>query len=146
MLQSCCLQASARARNGEGALRGLLGGYPVPRLVKFLHGPSDLKFLLTTHSIKGASQGKRFEAGKVTLPKFGTFVQAEADLATMLKEEFSLGPATSLANWAQIASYVAWQAAKTRVKAQAEAEANNEIREGQAHSAIGLSGSATGLC
>ena len=48
----------------------------------------------------------------------------------MLKTNFSLDPATSLANRAQIASYVvAWGQARTRIKAQAEAEANNEIRD-----------------
>ena len=48
----------------------------------------------------------------------------------MLKTSFSLDPATSLANRAQIASYVvAWGQARTRTKAQAEAEANSKVRD-----------------
>ena len=46
------------------------------------------------------------------------------------KGEFALDPAASLANRAQTASYVvAWQAARMRVKAKAEAEASNEVRD-----------------
>ena len=48
----------------------------------------------------------------------------------MLKKEFSLDPATSLANRAQVASYtVAWQSAQARAKQQAEVEATSETRE-----------------
>ena len=48
----------------------------------------------------------------------------------MLKKEFSLGPATSLANRAEVASYtVAWQSAQARTKQQAEVEATFETRE-----------------
>ena len=48
----------------------------------------------------------------------------------MLKKEFSLHPATSLANRAQVASYtVAWQSAQARTNQQAEVEATSETRE-----------------
>ena len=97
---------------------------------KLALGSSDLKFLLTSCEIKSASQGKLFEAGVNTLAKFAAFVASEDDLKEVLKTDFGLDPATSLANRAQIASYVvAWGQARTRMKAQAEAEANNEIRD-----------------
>ena len=97
---------------------------------KLALGSSDLKFLLTTCEIKSASQGKLFEAGVNTLAKFVAFVASEDDLKEVLKTDFGLDPATSLANRAQIASYVvAWGQARTRMKAQAKAEANNEIRD-----------------
>ena len=97
---------------------------------KLALGSSDLKFLLTTCEIQPASQGTLFEAGVNTLAKFAAFVASEADLKEVLKSNFSLDPATSLANRAQIASYVvAWSQARTRIKAQAEAEAKNEIRD-----------------
>ena len=71
-------------------------------------GASDLTFLLTNHGIQDAHQGALFEAGVDTMAK-------EADLAEVLKKEFSLDPATSLANRAQVASYtVAWQSAQRR--------------------------------
>ena len=95
-------------------------------------GPSDLKFLLTACEITPAPQGTLFEAGVNTLAKFAAFVASEADLKEVLKTNFARDPATSLANRAQIASYVvAWSQARTRIKAQAEAEANNEIEIGQ---------------
>ena len=97
---------------------------------KLALGSSDLKFLLTTCEIKSTSQGKLFETGVNTLAKFAAFVASEDDLKEVLKTNFALDPATSLANRAQIASYVvAWGQARTRMKAPAEAEANNEIRD-----------------
>ena len=64
------------------------------------------------------------------MAKFAAFVTAARELADLLKAEFSLDPTASLEQRAQVASYtVAWQAAQTRVKGQADAEANNEIRD-----------------
>ena len=93
-------------------------------------GASDLRFLLTNHGIKDDHQGALFEAGVDTMAKFAAFVTTAADLVEVLKKEFSLGPATSLANRAQVASYtVAWQSAQARTKQQAEVEATSETRE-----------------
>ena len=39
------------------------------------------------------------------MAKFAAFVTTAADLVEVLKKEFSLDPATSLANRAQVASY-----------------------------------------
>ena len=75
-------------------------------------GASDLRFLLTNHGIKDDHQGALFYAGVDTMAKFAAFVTTAADLVEVLKKEFSLDPATSLANRAQVASYtVAWQSA-----------------------------------
>ena len=75
-------------------------------------------------------QGALFEAGIDTMAKFAAFVTTAADLVEVLKKEFSLDPATSLANRAQVASYtVAWQSAQARTKQQAEVEATSETRE-----------------
>ena len=80
-------------------------------------GASDLRFLLTNHGVKDARQGSRYEAGVDTMAKFAAFVTTAADLVEVLKKEFSLDPATSLANRAQVASYtVAWQSAQARTK------------------------------
>ena len=93
-------------------------------------GASDLRFLLTNHGIKDDHQGALFEAGVDTMAKFAAFVTTAADLVEVLKKEFSLDPATSLANRAQVASYtVAWQSAQARTKQQAEVEATSETRE-----------------
>ena len=93
-------------------------------------GASDLRFLLTNHGIKDDHQGALFEAGVDTVAKFAAFVTTAADLVEVLKKEFSLDPATSLANRAQVASYtVAWQSAQARTKQQAEVEATSETRE-----------------
>ena len=76
-------------------------------------GASDLRFLLTNHGIKDDRQGALFEAGVDTMAKFAAFVTTATDLVEVLKKEFSLDPATSLANRAQVASYtVAWQSAR----------------------------------
>ena len=94
-------------------------------------GASDLRLLLTNHGIQDAHQGALFEAGVDTMAKFAAFVTTAADLVEVLKKEFSLDPATSLANRAQVASYtVAWQSAQARTKQQAEVEATSpETRE-----------------
>ena len=93
-------------------------------------GASGLRFLLTNHGIQDAHQGALFEAGVDTMAKFAAFVTTAADLVEVLKKEFSLDPATSLANRAQAASYtVAWQSAQARTKQQAEVEATSETRE-----------------
>ena len=93
-------------------------------------GASDLRFLLTNHGIKDDRQGALFEAGVDTMAKFAAFVTTAADLVEVLKKEFSLDPATSLANRAQVASYtVAWQSTQARTKQQAEVEATSETRE-----------------
>ena len=64
------------------------------------------------------------------MAKFAALVTTARELADLLKAEFSLNPAASLDKRAQVASYtVAWQAAQIRVKAQAGAEAANEIRD-----------------
>ena len=68
-------------------------------------GASDLRFLLTNHGIQDAHQGALFEAGVDTMAKFAAFVTIAADLVEVLKKEFSLDPATSFANRAQVASY-----------------------------------------
>ena len=70
------------------------------------------------------------------MANFAAFVTTAADLAEVLKKEFSLDPATSLSNRAQVASYtVAWQSAQARTKQQ---KATSETRECQAHPGIGL--------
>ncbi len=97
---------------------------------KLEKGASDLRFLLTNHGITDQHQGTLFEAGVDTMAKFAAFVTTSADLAEVLKKEFSLDPATSLASRAQVASYtVAWQSAQARTKQQAEVEATSETRE-----------------
>ena len=68
-------------------------------------GASNLRFLLTNHGIKDDHQGALFHEGVDTMAKFAAFVTTAADLVEVLKKEFSLDPATSLANRAQVASY-----------------------------------------
>ena len=93
-------------------------------------GSLDLRFLLTNHGVKDDHQAKLFENGIDTLAKFAAFVTTARELADLLKSEFSLDSAASLDKRAQVASYtVAWQVAQIRVKAQADAEASNEIRD-----------------
>ena len=97
---------------------------------KLAKGSSDLRFLLTNHGVKDDHQGKLYDCGIDTLAKFAAFVTTARELADLLKGEFSIDPAESLEKRAQVASYtVAWQAAQTRIKAQADAEATNEIRD-----------------
>ena len=79
-------------------------------------GASDLRFLLTNHGIQDAHQGALFEASVDTMAKFAAFVTTAADLAEVLKKEFSLDPATSLANRAQVASYTVGPSSRRRWK------------------------------
>ena len=69
-----------------------------PLAEKLTLGASDLRFLLTNHGIKDDRQGALFYARVDTMAKFAAFVTTAADLAEELKKEFSLDPATSLAN------------------------------------------------
>ena len=67
--------------------------------------------MLTNHGVKDDHQGKLFENGVDALPKFAAFVTTAKELADLLKSDFSLDPAASLDESAQVASYtVAWQA------------------------------------
>ena len=93
-------------------------------------GFSDLRFLLSSHSVNELSQAKLFENGIDTLATLAAFVTSEDELTKVLKASFGLDPESSLKVRGQVASYlVAWQTAKTRIKMQAEFEATSELRE-----------------
>ena len=80
-------------------------------------GSSDIRFLLSSHSVDQLSQAKLFENGIDTLAKFAAFVTSEEELTKVLKSDFGLAPESSPKVRGQVASYlVSWQSAKTRLK------------------------------
>ena len=93
-------------------------------------GSSDLRYLLQQQGVKDVYQARLFTAQIDSLAKFAAFAASEEDLQKVTTSEFTLDPTVSLENRAQAASLtVAWQAARVRVKRQAEAEAVSEVRE-----------------
>ena len=93
-------------------------------------GSPDLRFLLERQGVEAVHQRKLFKSGIDTLDKFSAFATGEPDLFQVLKDEFSLDPAANLKARHQVASFMAaWKASKTRVQRQADAEAEQDIRE-----------------
>ena len=93
-------------------------------------GSADLRFLLQRQGIDDDHLRKLFSAGVDSMDKFSAFASGEEDLLSVLKDEFRLDPATSLATRGQVASFIAaWKSAKVRVQRQAEVEAEQDTRE-----------------
>ena len=51
-------------------------------------GSSDIRFLLSSHSVEELSQARLFEDGIDTLAKFAAFVTSEEELTRVLKANF----------------------------------------------------------
>ena len=67
-------------------------------------GGSDLKFLFGREQIPVDTQLKFFHIGVCSVSKFSCFANNSDDLKKVLKDEFELDPATSLAQRTEVAS------------------------------------------
>ena len=93
-------------------------------------GSSDLRYTLSRNDVKEDLQANFFEHEITTISKFSSFFRDEADLVTVLRDEFALDAAASLADRAQVASVIcAWKDTQTKAKRQSEVEAEMDTRE-----------------
>ena len=93
-------------------------------------GSSDLRYTLSRNDVKEDLQANFFEHEITTISKFSSFFRDEADLITVLRDEFALDAAASLADRAQVASVIcAWKDTQTKAKRQSEVEAEMDTRE-----------------
>lgn len=93
-------------------------------------GNSDLRFTLSKNDVGDAVQAKFFTNGVTSIQKFSSFFRDQADLVTVLANDFQLDAAASLQDRAQVASVIcAWEETKTKTKRQAEMEAEMDSRE-----------------
>ena len=93
-------------------------------------GSSDLRFTLGRNDVPDTVQAHFFENGVVTVNKFSSFFRDEQDLIEVLRTEFNIDAAASLAERAQVASVIcSWKDTLTKAKRQAEVEAEMSTRE-----------------
>eukprot|EP00434_Breviolum_minutum_P043184 symbB.v1.2.038481.t1/scaffold6004.1/size21842/3 len=109
---------------------------------EFVHGPESwieedevdddtfLRDLIPQKTGKRDEKANFFEHEITTISKFSSFFRDEADLVTVLRDEFALDAAASLADRAQVASVIcAWKDTQTKSKRQSELEAEMDTRE-----------------
>ena len=93
-------------------------------------GSSDLRYTLSRNDVKEDLQANFFEHEITTINKFSSFFRDEADLIAVLRDEFALDAAASLADRAQVVSVIcAWKDTQTKAKRQSEVEAEMDTRE-----------------
>ena len=93
-------------------------------------GSSDLRFTLSRNDVPDVVQAHFFENGVTNVNKFSSFFRDEDDLIQVLRAEFNIDAAASLADRAQVASVIcSWKDTLTKAKRQAEVEAEMNSRE-----------------
>ena len=93
-------------------------------------GSSDLRYTLSRNDVRDDLQANFFEHEITTVSKFSSFFRDEADLVNVLRDDFNLDAAASLASRAQVASVIcAWKDTQTKAKRQSEVEAEMDTRE-----------------
>ena len=91
---------------------------------------SDLRFLLTRNDVGDAVQEKLFRHQVLTTQKFSSFFRSEDDLVRVLADSFDLDANAGLAQRAQVAAVlVSWRESLTKMKRQAEVEAEMDTRD-----------------
>ena len=109
-------------------MAGLLGPRTMEESLKL--GSSDLRYTLSRNDVRDDFQASFFEHEINTVSKSSSFFRNEADLITVLRDEFALDAGASLANRAQVASVIcAWKDTQTKAKRQSEVEAEMDTRE-----------------
>ena len=105
-----------------------IGPRPIEESLKL--GSSDLRFTLSRNDVRDGLQAHFFENEINTVSKFSSFFRDEADLVNVLRTEFGLDAAASLADRAQVAAVIcAWKDTQTKAKRQSEVEAEMDTRE-----------------
>eukprot|EP00435_Cladocopium_sp_Y103_P032099 s929_g8.t1 len=93
-------------------------------------GSSDLRFTLSRNDVPDEVQAHFFENGVTTVNKFSSFFRSEDDLVQVLRTDFNLDSAASLADRARVASVIcSWKDTLTKAKRQSEVEAEMGTRE-----------------
>eukprot|EP00435_Cladocopium_sp_Y103_P044554 s1729_g12.t1 len=93
-------------------------------------GSSDLRFTLSRNDVPDTMQAHFFENGVTTVSKFSAFFRDEAGLIAVMRNDFNVDSAASLADRAQVASVIcSWKDTVTKAKRQAEVEAEMNSRE-----------------
>ena len=93
-------------------------------------GSTDLRFTLTRNDVSNDVQASFFTNKVTTVQKFSSFFRSEEDLVQVLRESFAVDAAASLEQRAQVASVMcAWREAQTKMKRQAEVEAEMDTTE-----------------
>ena len=86
-------------------------------------GSSELKFLLSREEIEEELQAKFFHVGITTLPKFATIAEGDAEMKTILRDNFGLDGTVDIASRVKVASVlVAFHTAQSRSEKMAEFE------------------------
>ena len=93
-------------------------------------GSTDLRFTLTRNDVSNAVQAHFFTNKVTTVQKFSSFFRSETDLVDVLRDSFAVDATANLEQRAQVASVMcAWKEAQTKMKRQAEVEAEMDTRE-----------------
>ena len=93
-------------------------------------GSSDLRFTLSRNDVPDDMQAHFFENGVTTVGKFSSFFRDETDLVNVLRDDFNVDAANTLADRAKAASVIcSWKDTVTKAKRQAEVEAEMNSRE-----------------
>ena len=86
-------------------------------------GSSELKFLFSREDIEEELQAKFFHVGIISLPKFATVAENDAEMKTILKDSFGLDGSADIASRVKVASVlVAFHTAQSRAEKMAEIE------------------------
>ena len=91
---------------------------------------SDLRFMLSRNDVGESFQLKLYRQKVLTVQKFSSFFRSEDDLIAVLAASFDLDATASLEQRAQVAAVmVSWRESLTKVKRQAEVEAEMSTRD-----------------
>ena len=93
-------------------------------------GSTDLRFTLNRNDVSNDVQAAFFTNKVTTVQKFSSFFRSETDLVEVLRDSFGVNATAGLEQRAQVASVMcAWKEAQTKMKRQAEVEAEMDTRE-----------------
>ena len=103
---------------------------PLTREEAMAKGSAELKFIFAKNEVEDAIQVRLFEHDITTLNKFSSFFRDEGDLVQVLNAEFHVDAAAGLRQRAQVAAVMcAWKESQTKIRRQAEVEAEMDTRE-----------------
>eukprot|EP00435_Cladocopium_sp_Y103_P022565 s2725_g5.t1 len=103
---------------------------PVPLEEALRKGSSDLRFTLSRNDVTDQLQAAFFNNGITTIQKFSSFFRSEDDLIAVLRDSFATDAAQGLEARSQVASIIcSWRETQTKMKRQAEVEAEMDTRE-----------------
>eukprot|EP00435_Cladocopium_sp_Y103_P069864 s20_g34.t1 len=103
---------------------------PVPLDEALRKGSSDLRFTLSRNDVTDQLQAAFFNNGITTIQKFSSFFRSEDDLIAVLRDSFATDAAQGREARSQVASVICtWRETQTKMKRQAEVEAEMDTRE-----------------